>query len=176
VGQRPEIASTLRLCVVLSFVNAPAIITCSGGIGEEAVGGKLDLLVVLVVGLVRLAAGASSSSVSQSESVIIGLRPSCLMGPSSLGVLELHLHLLFLVDVVSSAIDPLLCVQSSLDWRVAFAIKSAVYALRSLPSSYASSPCAVLVEARASFCVIALWRATHFSFFLMPLVIQYCRL
>jgi hypothetical protein len=82
VGQRPETATTLRLCVVLSFVDVPAI-TCSGGIGEDAVGDKLALLVVLVVGLGRLAAGASLSSESESESVIAGLRPSRLRGPSS---------------------------------------------------------------------------------------------
>ena len=109
MGQRLEIASTLRLCVVLSFVNVPAI-TCSGGIGEGALGGRLALLVVLVVGLGRLAAGASPSSVSESESVMTGLRPSHLLGPSSLGVLELYLHLFFLADVVSSAMDPFLCV------------------------------------------------------------------
>jgi hypothetical protein len=57
--------------VVLSFVNVPAI-TCSGGIGEDDLGGKLALLVVLVVGLGRLAAGASPSSVSESESVVTG--------------------------------------------------------------------------------------------------------
>ena len=84
-------------------------------------GGKLALLVVLVVGLVNLAAGGSSSSVSESGSVIIGLRPSRLLGPSSsLGVPPLHL--LFLVDVISSAMGPLLCAQSNLDWYVAFAI------------------------------------------------------
>jgi hypothetical protein len=64
--------------------------------------GKLALLAVLVVSLGRLAAGAPSSSVSESELVIIGLRPSRLLGVSLLGVLELYLHLLFLVDVVST--------------------------------------------------------------------------
>ena len=93
---------------------------------------------VLVVGLGRLAAGASSSSVSSSESVVLGLRPSRLLGPSSLGVLWLYLHLLFLVDVVSGDMDLLLCEHKNLDRCVAFAIKSAVCALGGLPSSCAS--------------------------------------
>ena len=85
VGQRPEIASTLRLCVVLSFVDVPAI-SCSGGIGEGDLGGKLALLVVLVVGLGRLAAEAAPSSVSESEAVMTGFQPSRLLGPGAIVV------------------------------------------------------------------------------------------
>jgi hypothetical protein len=63
VGQRSEIASALRLCVVLSFVNVPAI-TCSGRAREDGLGGKLAMLVVLVVGLGRLAAEGGLALIS----------------------------------------------------------------------------------------------------------------
>jgi hypothetical protein len=136
------------------------------------VGGKLALVVVLVISLGRLAAGASSSSVSSSESVVLGLRPSRLLGPSSLGVLWLYLHLLFLVDVVSGDMDLLLCEHKI--WIGAWHSRLSQQCAR-----WGVCPRRVLLvcvhsskEARASLCVIALWRPTHFSF-LMPL---YCKL